>query len=31
MAVQDFRDERHIDDEMIEIDNASVYWRKTRH
>lgn len=30
MAVHDFRKERHINDELIKIDTASVYWRKTK-
>ena len=30
MAVHDFREERLIEDEMIEIDEASVYWVKSK-
>ena len=29
MAVDDFREERRIDDEIIKIDSLSVYWVKT--
>lgn len=31
MAVHDFRKEKHIDDEIIKIDNTSVYWVKSKH
>jgi hypothetical protein len=30
MAVHDFRKKRNIQDEMIEIDPSSLYWRKTK-
>jgi hypothetical protein len=31
MAVSDFRQERQIEDEIIKIDDVSVYWEKSKH